>query len=653
LEVALPTPEPIARQRLVAILVADAAGYSRLMALDDRATVRALDVARGVFRDRVAAHEGRIVDMAGDSVLAIFSTAIGALRAALDAQERLAVAELSVTPGERMRYRIGVHLGDVIEKDDGTVYGDGVNIAARLEGLAEPGGIAVSQSIESSINHRLNVRFIDIGPQQVKNIAQPIRAFRCEPAIGTTDVSVLGGGVSANTEAARYERKRRMRFRWFALIVALIGAGLIATRYVHLVNSAEPTNVADRRMTFGLTEFTTTADDALAKQVAKGIFSQIFWELGFLAERRPVWVEIMAKNVPLVAATADPKEIGGVLSVRFLIRGSITQQSLGYKAEILLFDASTGQILESRVVTVPPGRTTPMRNADIRDAIDQLLHRALMAEVELLRDRPTETLDARDLAFRAYVDWAHARPEEAKAAYEASSKLLGRALALAPESLPALYVSAVINLCRCIASWSDDVRIQEAIGIQAVEKFLRLQRHTSVLFLKGEFEYRHGRFDEALKVAELALESDSKNRTGRLLKTAALMRLGRLEKALEASSQQLALEDGDARVAALAAAVHYRAKNYAEAAALSRKAIAGMQAPEPPETVPGSVALTLIAAEAQLGQKERAAAAWREFNARVPQATTVASIRSWLSPEADLSDHEPLFDGLRRAGVPE
>ena len=124
------------RQRLAAILAADAAGYSRLMAADERGTVAALDDARRVFKSAIESHQGRVIDMVGDSVLAVFETATGAVTAALSVQEELKTQAAATTKDRRMRFRIGVHLGDVIEKADGTVYGDGVNIAARLQALA-------------------------------------------------------------------------------------------------------------------------------------------------------------------------------------------------------------------------------------------------------------------------------------------------------------------------------------------------------------------------------------------------------------------------------------------------------------------------------------------------------------------------------------
>jgi adenylate cyclase len=165
------------RQHLVAILAADAAGYSRLMALDASATVHALDAARQVFRAAIESHQGRVIDMAGDSVLAVFETAIGAVGTALDVQEQLTAAAADLPEERRMRFRIGVHLGDVIEKTDGTVYGDGVNIAARLQALAEPGGITVSDAVRGAVRNRVPATFADQGERRIKNIDEPVHAF--------------------------------------------------------------------------------------------------------------------------------------------------------------------------------------------------------------------------------------------------------------------------------------------------------------------------------------------------------------------------------------------------------------------------------------------------------------------------------------------
>lgn len=195
------------RQRLAVILAADVVSYSRLMSKDERATVAALDSARGIFREFIATHQGRVIDMAGDSVLAVFDTATGAVAAALAIQEDLFAMAAAAPEDLRMRFRIGVHLGDVMEKTDGTVYGDGVNIAARLEGLAEAGGITVSGAVRGAVRGKLRASFIDLGERRLKNIAEPVNVFR---------IRVAG---AEPVPAKRSNRKR-------ALIITLATAAL-------------------------------------------------------------------------------------------------------------------------------------------------------------------------------------------------------------------------------------------------------------------------------------------------------------------------------------------------------------------------------------------------------------------------------------------
>jgi adenylate cyclase len=165
-------------QRLAAILVADIYGYSRLMQDDAQATVATLDASRQVFRDQIVAHQGRVVDMAGDAVLAVFETAIGAAEAAMRIQAALTDRNTQLLEHRQMLFRVGIHLGDVIEKPDGTVYGDGVNIAARLESLADPGGMAVSGIVYDVVGRRLHAGFESLGEHIVKNITEPVRVYR-------------------------------------------------------------------------------------------------------------------------------------------------------------------------------------------------------------------------------------------------------------------------------------------------------------------------------------------------------------------------------------------------------------------------------------------------------------------------------------------
>ena len=166
------------KRRLAAILSADVVGYSRLMGDDEEATVAVLVDCREVFSKSVESHDGRVVDTAGDSVLSVFDSVVEAVRCAMEIQIALSERNEELSEDRRMRFRIGINLGDIIEKEDGTVYGDGVNVAARMEALTEPGGVTLSDDAYRQVRGKLHVTFEDMGDQQVKNIARPVRVYR-------------------------------------------------------------------------------------------------------------------------------------------------------------------------------------------------------------------------------------------------------------------------------------------------------------------------------------------------------------------------------------------------------------------------------------------------------------------------------------------
>jgi class 3 adenylate cyclase len=163
--------------RLAAILSADAAGYTRLLAEDQAATIRALAAARASFVSGVEQHRGRVADTAGDNVLAEFRSALDAVRCGLELQRVLGDRAAPLPPERRLLFRIGLHLGDVAAEEE-RIYGDGVNVAARLQTLAEPGGLCLSAAVHENVQGRLDVPFLDIGEQSLKNFPRPVRAFR-------------------------------------------------------------------------------------------------------------------------------------------------------------------------------------------------------------------------------------------------------------------------------------------------------------------------------------------------------------------------------------------------------------------------------------------------------------------------------------------
>ncbi len=188
-------------ERLAAILAADAVGFSRLMHDNERDTLETLDAFRGVFRELIDQYHGRIVDMAGDSILAVFDSAIGAVNAASEAQTELARRNDALPDERRMWFRVGVNLGDILLKEDGTVYGDGVNVAARLQSMASPGGINISGSVFDSVRAKIDVPFTFLGEHELKNIAAPVPVY----GIGaTTDARTTSVQSAAGSQSERH-----------------------------------------------------------------------------------------------------------------------------------------------------------------------------------------------------------------------------------------------------------------------------------------------------------------------------------------------------------------------------------------------------------------------------------------------------------------
>ncbi len=215
------------RRKLTTILAADVVGYSRLMATDEEASLDRLKAYREVIDDLIARHNGRIFNTAGDAVLAEFISAVEAVRCAIAIQEELA-ARNSLLPAElQMALRIGVNVGDVII-DGEDLFGDGVNVAARLEGLAQPGGICISGSTFEQVKNKLSIGFEDLGPQEVKNIPYPVAAFRVRSGSVSVVVEPTGAGRLAGTPASSPRPRRVQRRLVGGALVVVLAVGAVA-----------------------------------------------------------------------------------------------------------------------------------------------------------------------------------------------------------------------------------------------------------------------------------------------------------------------------------------------------------------------------------------------------------------------------------------
>jgi len=284
--------EPGVEQKLAAILAADVAGYTRLMAGDEPATIATITEYRGVFRRHIEANGGRVVDMAGDSVLAVFPSAAGAVHAAVDAQAELAPRNQALPEARRMQFRVGVNLGDIHEADDGAVYGDGVNIAARLEGLADPGSVMTSEDAHRQVRRNPDLAFADAGLHDVKNITEPVRAWR-----------IVTGKEAASSQASP----------------ALPDKPSIA-----------------------VLAFDNLNHDPDQDYLADGISEDLITEMS-----RIHWLFVTARNSAFTykGEAVDVKQVGRELGVRYVLEGSVRQAGKRIRVSAQLIDAITGNHL--------------------------------------------------------------------------------------------------------------------------------------------------------------------------------------------------------------------------------------------------------------------------------------------------------------------
>jgi adenylate cyclase len=284
-------------RRLTAILAADVAGYSRLMGQDEEGTHERLKAhLRDLIEPKIAEHRGRIVKNTGDGFLAEFASVIDAVRCAVEVQREMAERNAGTPAEKRIEFRVGINLGDVIaERDD--IFGDGVNVAARLEALAEPGGICVSRVVRDQVRDKLDFAFEDLGEQSVKNIARPVRVYALRPE------------AVANPTAAR----------------------------VPPATSISPP-VAAPRLSIVVLPFTNLSDDREQQYFADGITEDLTTDLSRLEN-----MLVISRNTAFTyrSKPIDTKQIGRELGVRYVLEGSVRRSGRQLRLNTQLIDAAT------------------------------------------------------------------------------------------------------------------------------------------------------------------------------------------------------------------------------------------------------------------------------------------------------------------------
>jgi TolB-like protein len=437
-------------RRLAAVVAADVAGYSRLMGLDEVGTARTLREHRKVTDALVAKHGGRLVKTTGDGVLLEFASVVDAVECAVTMQAVMAERNQGVPEDRRMLYRIGINLGDIlIEGDD--ILGDGVNVASRLEGIAEPGGICISSSAHDQVRGKVPVEFTDLGEQTLKNIARPIRAYAV--------------GLSANAHETGPLPSSAPRL------------SIVVLPFANLGGDPEQDYFVD-----GVTESLTTDLSRIS-----GSF-------------------VIARNTAFTfkGKAIDVKQIGRELSVRYVLEGSVQRGGDRLRVNVQLIDAETGNHLWADRFEKPVANLFDMQD-EIVSRLANTLNAQLIA-VEARRAERSPHPDATDLCFQGAAWLNRGRTTEHMAQ---ARGFFERALALEPGNVEALVGTALVNIATVINYLTDD-RIEHLTTAEAtVTKALSLApNHPMAHNVLGIVQLFTDRAAQGIATCERALALD-------------------------------------------------------------------------------------------------------------------------------------------------
>ena len=413
--------EPVER-RLAAVLAADVAGYSRLMGRDEERTLANLKSFRKTLVDpAIAAHRGRIVKTTGDGMLVEFASAVDAARCAVEVQRSMAAQNADVPQDLRIEFRFGIHVGDIII-DDNDIFGDGVNIAARLEGIAEPGGICISDDAHRQIRGKIDIAFDDIGEQTLKNIVEPMRVWH----------------------------------------IRLAGEAVPAIR-----SSPPPIRVQDLALpdkpSIVVLPFDNMSAEAGQDYLADGIVEAITAALSCI---RSFFVIARSSAFTYKGRATNARDIGKELGVAYLLEGSVQKAGTRLRIIVQLIETEGGaHVWSSRF----DGAIDDF--FDLEDRITEQVAGALqpsirIAEIERSRRKRPQDLGSYDFTMRAMPHvWALEKAESAKAL-----ELLEKALAIDPEYPLALSLAGWCHAQRSVYNWADDIAGSQASARSLAER---------------------------------------------------------------------------------------------------------------------------------------------------------------------------------------
>jgi adenylate cyclase len=654
-------PDRVER-RLSAILAADVAGYSRLMHHDEEATHAKLAtlLANGV-KPAIADHGGRVVKNTGDGFLAEFSSAVEAVRAAVQFQTRIDELTIGEAEDRRITFRVGINIGDVIvESDD--IFGDGVNIAARLESIAEPGGICISASAYDQVRGKVSVEFAGLGEQNLKNIDRPVRAYaviRDRPGPATQTERARQGRLSPPCRSMGQTRARLARVGGALAVVGAVAGGLVVYWNVGKTVPAGALQEGQKtqreaaarpdiapRLSLVVLPFANLNNDPEQDYLADGIATDLTTDL---AQMPDAFVIGRGTAFTYKNKQVDLKTLGKDLGIRWAVQGAVQRAGDRVRMNVSLADLSTG-----RDVWSDRFDGDRMNLAALQEQVTARLARSLNVELiqaesrRSLMDQPTNP-DAVDFSMRG---WAKVYGPQTKITNGQAKDLFDSALRLDPDNIDAMLGKAWCIASGVLNGWSTSVMEDKKIGTNLVDQVLA-KRPTSANahITKGNI-LLYGNPEEALPEFDAALEIDPNSPVAHATKGIALVTVGRAHEAFSPVQIALRLSPKDPAAGIwhfFLCHAHVHVHQYNEAIEECRRSINLNKLYWMPYA-------DLISAYGATGQLEMAQQMLAELNAIRPDFTVQWSRQMGYARSSNPQfrrEYDDILDGLRKAGVRE
>jgi adenylate cyclase len=637
-------------RKIAAILVADIVGYSRLAAADEDRTLSRLRGLRSDLIDpAIDAHRGRIVKRTGDGSLIEFRSVVDAVRCAMEVQNGMAERNGGLPPERRIEFRVGIHLGDVVEETDGDLMGDGVNIAARLESICEPGAICLSEDAYRQVKGRLDLAVSDLGPTQLKNIAEPIRVYSLQvgiPAQGRP-------AIKAKPPEKPSPLKKPSRLALLAAGIAALLVLISGAWYFLATNHAKSPATA-AHLSVVVLPFANLSGDPAQDYLADALTDELTTAIARVPNSF-----VIARNTAFTyrGKSVDAKAIGKDLGVRYVLEGSVQPSGNQVRVNAQLIDADSGTHLWADQFDAARADLLQMQ-----DEIVTRLARAMdlqlpYAEAVRLKRAPATNPNAEDLALQCQVAIIKGGyiGKEADAAFP----LCEQALAADPNNVRALTFLAIKFFLPVELGSSADPKGDLKRADDLVSKALALDPNFANAHVeKANILHPQGHHDEAIAEDERTLalnpaQVDAVEHLGWQY-----LALGQFEKSLEYFDNALRISPHDPFLGVFYsgnASAHFGLKQYDQAIEWGRRSIAidPNNNPSAHGDLVAALALTGRDAEARESLQRylalppvgpRTIAAWKAFEAQ------------FTNPQTDpryLDYWDRVIEGLRKAGMPE